>query len=56
MQFLGAGIGTIQLVDKKDAPANEGKDVFHMNRRGYRYGAADENKVADLKSVSERTF
>jgi len=35
--------------------ANESKNVFRMNRRGYLYVTADENKIGELKSTALRT-
>lgn len=42
-------------IDWMEALADESGNVFHMNRRGYLYVTADENKVEDLKSASFRT-
>jgi len=42
-------------IDLMDSLANESGNVFRMNRRGYLYVTADDNKIADLKSASIRT-
>jgi glycine/D-amino acid oxidase-like deaminating enzyme len=42
-------------IDLMETLADESGNIFHMNRRGYLYVTADENKVADLKSASLRT-
>jgi glycine/D-amino acid oxidase-like deaminating enzyme len=39
-------------IDLMEALADESGDVFRMNRRGYLYVTADENKVADLENAS----
>ena len=42
-------------IDLMEALADESGNVFHMNRRGYLYVTADENKIGDLKSASLQT-
>ncbi|HKI54181.1 MAG TPA: FAD-dependent oxidoreductase [Anaerolineales bacterium] len=42
-------------IDLMESLADESKNVFRMNRRGYLYVTADENKIADIKSASLRT-
>ena len=42
-------------IDLMEAFADETGNVFHMNRRGYLYVTADENKIGDLESASLRT-
>lgn len=42
-------------IDLMEALADESGNVFHMNRRGYLYVTADENKIEDLRSASLRT-
>lgn len=39
-------------IDLMEAFANECGNVFRMNRRGYLYVAADENKIADMENAS----
>jgi glycine/D-amino acid oxidase-like deaminating enzyme len=41
-------------IDLTEALANESGNVFHMNRRGYLYVTADENKITELESASLR--
>src|SRR6266498_3599198 len=36
-------------IDLMEALADESGNIFHMNRRGYLYVIADEEKVGDLK-------
>ncbi len=42
-------------IDLMEVLADESGNVFHMNRRGYLYVTADENKIADLESAALRT-
>jgi glycine/D-amino acid oxidase-like deaminating enzyme len=42
-------------IDLMEALAEESGNVFRMNRRGYLYVSADEEKVAHLKATSQRT-
>jgi glycine/D-amino acid oxidase-like deaminating enzyme len=42
-------------IDLLEELAEESGNVFHMNRRGYLYVTADENKIEDLISASYRT-
>ena len=42
-------------IDLMDSLANESGNVFRMNRRGYLYVTADDNKIAELRSASLRT-
>jgi len=42
-------------IDLMETLADESGNVFRMNRRGYLYITADENKIGDLKSASLRT-
>ncbi len=42
-------------IDLMETLADESGNVFRMNRRGYLYVTADENKIAELKSASKRT-
>jgi sarcosine oxidase, subunit beta len=42
-------------IDLMESLAHESGNVFHMNRRGYLYVTADENKVADMENASRRT-
>lgn len=42
-------------IDLMEGLADESGNVFRMNRRGYLYITADENKVAGLESASRRT-
>lgn len=42
-------------IDLMEGLADESGNIFHMNRRGYLYVTADENKIGDLKSASLRT-
>ncbi len=42
-------------IDLMESLANESGNVFRMNRRGYLYVTADENKIGELKSASIRT-
>jgi len=46
---------TNRSIDLMEALANESGNVFRMNRRGYLYVTADENRIDDLKSASIRT-
>jgi sarcosine oxidase, subunit beta len=39
-------------IDLMEALADESGNIFHMNRRGYLYVTADENKIGDLESAS----
>ena len=41
-------------IDLMDGFADEGGNVFRMNRRGYLYVTADKNKIADIKTASLR--
>jgi len=40
-------------IDLMESLADNSGNVFRMNRRGYLYVTADENKIADTKSVSD---
>ena len=42
-------------IDLMEELADESENVFHMNRRGYLYVTADENKIGELKSAAVRT-
>lgn len=42
-------------IDLMESLADESGNVFRMNRRGYLYITADENKIAEMKSVALRT-
>src|SRR5512141_148529 len=42
-------------IDLMEALADESGNIFHMNRRGYLYVTADEDKIDDLKADSLRT-
>src|SRR5512141_284662 len=42
-------------IDLMEALADESGNVFHMNRRGYLYVTADENKIGALTSGAART-
>lgn len=42
-------------IDLMESLADESGNVFRMNRRGYLYVTADENRIEDLKSASFRT-
>jgi len=42
-------------IDLMESLADECGNVFRMNRRGYLYVTANENKIAELKSASQRT-
>ena len=42
-------------IDLMEELADEGGNVFHMNRRGYLYVTADEKKIADLENASRGT-
>jgi len=42
-------------IDLMETLAHESGNVFRMNRRGYLYVTADENKIAELTSASLRT-
>ena len=39
-------------IDLMESLADESGNTFHMNRRGYLYITADENKIEDLRSAS----
>lgn len=41
-------------IDLMESLADESGNVFRMNRRGYLYVTADENRIEDLKSASFR--
>ena len=41
-------------IDLMETLANESGNVFRMNRRGYLYITADENKIVELKTTSTR--
>ncbi|HAV77692.1 MAG TPA: FAD-dependent oxidoreductase [Anaerolineae bacterium] len=41
-------------IDLMESLADESNNVFRMNRRGYLYITADENKIEDLQSASQR--
>ena len=45
---------TNHSIDLMEALAEESGNSFHMNRRGYLYVTADENKIGDLESASRR--
>ncbi len=40
-------------IDLMEGLANESGNVFRMNRRGYLYVTADENKIAEMRSASD---
>ena len=40
-------------IDLMETLAEESGNVFRMNRRGYLYVTADENKIADMRSASD---
>ena len=42
-------------IDLMEALAEESGNTFHMNRRGYLYITAEENKIDDLRSAALRT-
>jgi sarcosine oxidase subunit beta len=42
-------------IDLMEAVAEESGNVFRMNRRGYLYVTADEDKIAELENASRRT-
>ncbi len=42
-------------IDLMENLADESGNIFRMNRRGYLYVTADENKIGELKSASLRT-
>lgn len=42
-------------IDLMESLADESGNLFHMNRRGYLYVTADENRIAELKERSYRT-
>jgi len=42
-------------IDLMESLADESGNVFRMNRRGYLYITADENKIPELRSASTRT-
>jgi glycine/D-amino acid oxidase-like deaminating enzyme len=42
-------------IDLMESLADESGNVFRMNRRGYLYVTADENKIEEMKSASIRT-
>jgi glycine/D-amino acid oxidase-like deaminating enzyme len=42
-------------IDLMEVLADESGNIFHMNRRGYLYVTADENKIEDLTVSSLRT-
>jgi len=42
-------------IDLMEDLADESGNVFHMNRRGYLYVTANENKIADLENASRGT-
>jgi glycine/D-amino acid oxidase-like deaminating enzyme len=42
-------------IDLMEGLADESGNVFRLNRRGYLYLTADENKITDLRSASLRT-
>ncbi len=42
-------------IDLMESLADESGNVFHMNRRGYLYATADENKIGELKAAAVRT-
>ena len=42
-------------IDLMESLADESGNVFRMNRRGYLYVTADQNKIADLRAASLRT-
>lgn len=41
-----------ESIDLMEALADESGNVFQMNRRGYLYVTADENKIADLETTA----
>jgi glycine/D-amino acid oxidase-like deaminating enzyme len=42
-------------IDLMEGLAEESRNVFRMNRRGYLYVTADEKRASDLETVSHRT-
>ena len=42
-------------IDLMEALADESGNIFRMNRRGYLYVTADENKIADMENASRLT-
>jgi len=42
-------------INLMESLANESRNVFRMNRRGYLYITSDEQKIPDLQSASQRT-
>src|SRR5689334_15606736 len=42
-------------IDLMEALADESGNILHMNRRGYLYVTADENKIEELRSASLQT-
>ena len=42
-------------IDLMESLANESRNIFRMNRRGYLYLTSDEQKIWDLRAVSQRT-
>jgi glycine/D-amino acid oxidase-like deaminating enzyme len=42
-------------IDLMESLAEESGNIFRMNRRGYLYVTADQNKIADLESASHLT-
>jgi glycine/D-amino acid oxidase-like deaminating enzyme len=42
-------------IDLMEALAEESGNIFHMNRRGYLYVTADENKIGDMEAAALRT-
>ena len=42
-------------IDLMEAMADESGNIFRMNRRGYLYVTADEDKIADLENASRGT-
>ncbi len=42
-------------IDLMKSLADESGNIFRINRRGYLYVTADENKIAELRSASLRT-
>lgn len=42
-------------IDLMESLAEESNNIFHLNRRGYLYVTAEENKIADIKNASLRT-
>jgi len=42
-------------IDLMESLANESRNIFRMNRRGYLYITSDKHKIPDLQTASQRT-